>query len=119
MRLGEPDQSGRRSPTPIENSEYLIDTDIIIIAIGTRANPICPRSIYSLELNKGGYIVTHKDLQTNIEGIFAGGDIVTGSATVISAMGAGKRAAKAISEYLLEKYPSSPLIEEKKIQLKK
>jgi glutamate synthase (NADPH/NADH) small chain len=119
MNLGEPDESGRRSPIPIKNSEYLIDTDIIIVAIGTRANPICPKSIHNLELNKGGYIVTHRDLQTNIDGIFAGGDIVTGSATVISAMGAGKRAAKAISEYLLEKYPSPTLLEEKKIQLKK
>ena len=100
MRLGEPDDSGRRRPIPIENSEYLIDTDTIIIAIGTRANPILTKSIPDLKLNKWGYIETNENGKTNLEGVFAGGDIVTGSATVISAMGAGKRASKAIHEYL-------------------
>ncbi|MFX0058210.1 MAG: NADPH-dependent glutamate synthase [Candidatus Hodarchaeota archaeon] len=104
MKLGEPDDSGRRRPIPIENSEYLIDTDTIIIAVGTRANPILTRSIPDLKLNKWGYIETNEDGQTNIEEIFAGGDIVTGSATVISAMGAGKQAAKAIDKFLQEKY---------------
>ena len=104
MKLGEPDESGRRRPIPIENSEYIINADTAIVAIGTRANPICPQSISNLELNKWGYIVTDKNCQSNLEGIFAGGDIVTGSATVISAMGAGKRAAKAINEYLINKY---------------
>jgi len=104
MKLGTPDQSGRRSPIPIENSEYLINTDTIIVAVGTRANPVLTKSIPGLELNKWGYIETNEHGQTSIEEIFAGGDIVTGSATVISAMGAGKQAAKAIDEYLRKKY---------------
>ncbi len=103
MKLGEPDESGRRRPIRIENSEYLIDTDTIIIAIGARANPILTKSIPELKLTKWGYINTNENGQTNIEGVFAGGDIVTGSATVISAMGAGKRAAKEIDNYLTNK----------------
>ena len=104
MELGEPDESGRRRPIPIENSEYLIDIDTIIIGIGTRANPIITKSIPELKINKWGYIETDGKSQTNIEDIFAGGDIVTGSATVISAMGAGKRAAHGIDKFLQEKY---------------
>jgi len=104
MKLGEPDQSGRRSPIPIENSEYLIDTDTIIVAVGTKANPILTKTIPELKINKWGYIETNDDGQTNIEHIFAGGDIVTGAATVISAMGAGKKAAKAMDEYLRRKF---------------
>jgi glutamate synthase (NADPH/NADH) small chain len=104
MRLGEPDKSGRRSPIPIKNSEYLIDVDTIILAIGTEANPILTRSLPELKLNLRGYIESDEDGRTNIEDIFAGGDIVTGSATVISAMGAGKKAANAIDEYLSKKY---------------
>ncbi|TFG22482.1 MAG: NADPH-dependent glutamate synthase [Promethearchaeota archaeon] len=107
MELGDPDDSGRRSPIPIKGSEFIIDTDMIIIAIGTRANPICPKSIPNLNLNKWGYIETNDKCQTNLEEIFAGGDIVTGSATVISAMGAGKRAAEGIHEYLTKKYKIS------------
>ncbi|MFW9783874.1 MAG: NADPH-dependent glutamate synthase [Candidatus Heimdallarchaeota archaeon] len=103
MKLGEPDQSGRRSPLPIENSEYLIDTDTIIIAIGARANPTLTKSIPELQLNKWGYIETDEEGQTNLEGIFAGGDIVTGTATVISAMGTGKKAAATIDKYLQQK----------------
>ncbi|MHA1660224.1 MAG: NADPH-dependent glutamate synthase [Promethearchaeota archaeon] len=104
MELGEPDESGRRRPIPIENSEYMIDTDTVIIGIGTRANPIITKSIPELKISKRGYIETDKNCQTNIEEIFAGGDIVTGSATVISAMGAGKRAAQGIDKFLQEKY---------------
>ena len=104
MELGEPDESGRRRPIPIENSNYLIETDTIIIGIGTRANPIITKSIPELKISKRGYIETDENFQTNIEEIFAGGDIVTGSATVISAMGAGKRAARGIDKYLQEKY---------------
>ncbi|MFX0008819.1 MAG: NADPH-dependent glutamate synthase [Candidatus Hermodarchaeota archaeon] len=104
MKLGEPDASGRRRPIPIENSEYIIDTDMIIVAIGTRANPVLTKSVPELNVNKWGYIETNEDGQTNIEEIFAGGDIVTGSATVISAMGAGKKAAKAMDEFLRKKY---------------
>ena len=104
MKLGEPDDSGRRRPIPIQGSEYVIETDTIIVAIGTRANPILTKSIPDLKLNKWGYIEIDENGQSNLEGIFAGGDIVTGSATVISAMGAGKRAAKAMHEYLKNKY---------------
>ena len=104
MQLGEPDESGRKRPIPIENSEFLIDIDTIIIAIGTRAKPILTKSIPELRLNKWGYIEADENGQTNLEEIFAGGDIVTGSATVISAMGAGKRAAKTIDDYLTNKY---------------
>lgn len=100
MELGEPDKSGRRSPVEIKDSEYLIDADTVIVAIGTNANPICTKSIPNLKLNKAGYIEVFNFGETNLEGIYAGGDIVTGSATVISAMGAGKKAAKAIDEYL-------------------
>ncbi len=103
MRLGELDDSGRRRPIPIEGSEYKIDTDTIIIAIGTKANPILTNSIPELKLNKWGYIETNEQGKTNLEGVYAGGDIVTGSATVISAMGAGKRAATEIDNYLTKK----------------
>ena len=103
MKLGEPDDSGRRRPIPIENSEFIMSADTIIIAVGTRANPILTNSTPELKLNKWGYIETDDDGRTNIEDIFAGGDIVTGSATVISAMGAGRKAAIAINEYLSKK----------------
>jgi glutamate synthase (NADPH/NADH) small chain len=103
MQLGEPDESGRRRPIPIKNSEYIIDVDTIILAIGTKANPILTRSLPDLKLNLRGYIETDEDGRTSIEDIFAGGDIVTGSATVISAMGAGKKAANAMDEYLSKK----------------
>ena len=103
MQLGEPDSSGRRRPIPIKNSEYIIDVDTIVLALGTNANPILTRSLPELKLNLRGYIETDEDGRTSIEDIFAGGDIVTGSATVISAMGAGKKAANAIDEYLSKK----------------
>jgi glutamate synthase (NADPH/NADH) small chain len=104
MELGEPDKSGRRSPIPIKDSEYLIESDTVIVAIGTRANPILTKSLPELKLNKWGYIQIDENGQTNLEGVFSGGDIVTGSATVISAMGAGKKAAKAMDDYLRNKY---------------
>jgi glutamate synthase (NADPH/NADH) small chain len=102
MKLGEPDESGRRRPIRIDDSEYLINTDTIIIGIGTGANPILTKSIPHLKLNKWGYIETDENGQTNLEGIFAGGDIVTGTATVITAMGAGKRSAHSIDKYFQE-----------------
>ncbi|TFG01118.1 MAG: NADPH-dependent glutamate synthase [Promethearchaeota archaeon] len=102
MKLGEPDESGRRRPIPIENSEFIIDTNTIIVAVGTNANPVLTKSTPELKLNKWGYIETDEDGRTNIEDIFAGGDIVTGSATVISAMGAGRKAAITINKYLLK-----------------
>ena len=104
MELGEPDSSGRPRPVPIENSEYLIKCDTVILAIGTNANPILTKSIQELKLNKWGYIEADENGKTNLEGLYAGGDIVTGSATVISAMGAGRIAAKAINEYLRAKF---------------
>ena len=104
MQLGEPDASGRPRPIPIENSEYLINCDTVILAIGTNANPILTKSIPELKTNKWGYIEADENGKTNLEGIYAGGDIVTGSATVISAMGAGRTAAKAMNKYLRSKF---------------
>ncbi|MFX1258110.1 MAG: NADPH-dependent glutamate synthase [Promethearchaeota archaeon] len=104
MRLGDPDASGRARSMPIENSEYFIETNLVIMAIGNNANPLLTSTYPKLKINKWGYIETDEDGRTNIEGIFAGGDIVTGSATVISAMGAGRRAAKVINEYLKHKF---------------
>lgn len=102
MELGEPDDSGRRRPVPVEGSEFQIPCDVIIMAIGTNANPLVPRSTKDLELNKRGYIVTDEETgRTSREGIFAGGDIVTGAATVILAMGAGRKAAGAIHRHLM------------------
>lgn len=101
MELGEPDASGRRSPVPIEGSEFEMPVDIAIIAVGTGANPIISGSTPDLALNKRGYIVTdEKTGATNMPCVFAGGDIVTGAATVIEAMGAGRKAAAAINECL-------------------
>ncbi|MCK4381454.1 MAG: FAD-dependent oxidoreductase, partial [Candidatus Lokiarchaeota archaeon] len=104
IKLGEPDASGRPRPIPIENSEYLINCDTVIIAIGANANPILTKSIPELKISKWGYIEADENGNTNLEGIFAGGDIVTGAATVISAMGAGRKAANAINQYLKSKY---------------
>ncbi len=100
MRLGEPDESGRRRPIPIENSDFIIEVDTVILAIGALANPILTKSLPDLKLNKWGYIETDENSKTSLEGVYAGGDIVSGSATVISAMGGGKKAARAIHEYL-------------------
>jgi glutamate synthase (NADPH/NADH) small chain len=95
------DETGRRRPVPVKGSEFRMPVDIVIIAIGTKANPLLLENIRGLELNSRGYItVDEKTGMTNIEGLFAGGDIVTGSATVISAMGAGRKAARAIDAYL-------------------
>ncbi len=104
MELGEPDPSGRRRPVPKKDSAFQIPADIVIVAIGTRANPLLPQSTDKLGLNKKGYIIADKETgQTSREGLYAGGDIVTGAATVISAMGAGRKAARAINEYLKSK----------------
>lgn len=104
MELGEPDASGRRRPVPIEDSEFVLDVDMVIVAIGTKANPIIAKATPDLEINKRGNIVADKEsCETNLPGVFAGGDIVSGSATVIEAMGAGKRAAKSIDEYIQSK----------------
>lgn len=100
MRLGEPDESGRRRPIPIESSEEIIACDTVISAVGTRANTLTHEAAQSVEMNKYGYLVADEDGRTNHPRIFAGGDIVTGAATVILAMGAGKRAAHSIDEMI-------------------
>lgn len=99
MRLGEPDETGRRTPIALEEFET-IKTDLVIIAIGTESNPIIKNSAPNLETNKRGYIVTDQNGKTNLQEVYAGGDIVSGAATVIKAMGAGKKAAQAIIENL-------------------
>lgn len=100
MELGEPDASGRRSPVEVKGSEYVLDVDMVVMAIGQGPNPLIKQTTPELEVNKRGNIVANEVGATSIPGVFAGGDIVTGAATVISAMGAGKRAAQAIDEYL-------------------
>ncbi len=101
MELGEPDESGRRRPLPIDGSEFHMPVDIVIIAFGTNANPIIRQTTPGLKCNEWGYIEADPETcATSREGVYAGGDIVTGAATVIAAMGAGKRAARAIHEYL-------------------
>ena len=99
MELGEPDESGRRRPVAVEGSEFDFEVDTIVYAIGTNANPIMGQTS-GLKLNKWGYINTDASLATSIAGIFAGGDIVTGAATVIEAMGAGRKAAASMKAYL-------------------
>lgn len=103
MELGEPDASGRRRPVPIKGSEFMLDMDTVVIAIGTGPNPLLIQATQGLDLNKYGYIATDEDGRTSKEGVWAGGDIVTGSATVILAMGAGKKAAQSIDNYLKNK----------------
>lgn len=99
MELGEPDDSGRRRPVPIEGSEYEFEADMVVYAIGTNANPIIGQTS-KLKLNKWGYIETDDNLATSMAGVYAGGDIVTGAATVILAMGAGRQAARSMKTYL-------------------
>jgi len=100
MELGEPDASGRRRPVPVAGSEYEIPCDVVVVAIGTRSNPLLTQTTPELRLNKWGYIEVDEQGMTSIPGVFAGGDIVRGAATVILAMGDGKRAAVAIDRYL-------------------
>ncbi|HVN42216.1 MAG TPA: NADPH-dependent glutamate synthase [Steroidobacteraceae bacterium] len=99
MELGEPDESGRRRPVVVPGSEFEVEVDMVVYAIGTNANPIIGQTS-KLKLNKWGYIATDDDLATSIPGVFAGGDIVTGAATVIQAMGAGRRAARGMKAFL-------------------
>ena len=101
MELGEPDSSGRRRPVPVEGSEFLLDVDTVIYALGTTANPIIAQTTPGLRTNKWGYLeVDEGSGMTSIPGVFAGGDIVTGAATVILAMGAGKRAARGMLDHM-------------------
>ena len=99
MELGEPDARGRRRPVPIEGSEYVLDCDTVIIAIGTSPNPLIKSTTEGLEVNPHGGIIVNEGGLTSRKNVYAGGDAVTGAATVISAMGAGKTAAKSIIEY--------------------
>lgn len=102
MELGEPDDSGRRRPVPIEGSEFKLDCDLAIVAVGAGANPLLTQTTEGLKLNKWGYIVADSETgKTTKKGVWAGGDIVTGSATVILAMGAGRKAADSIHQYLI------------------
>ena len=101
MELGEPDESGRRRPVPIEDSKFKLDCDLAVIAVGAGANPILTKSTEGLKLNRWGYIVADEETgKTSLKGVWAGGDIVTGSATVILAMGAGRQASDSIHKYL-------------------
>jgi len=99
MELGAPDESGRRRPVPVAGSEFEFETDMVVFAIGTNANPIMGQTS-GLKLNHRGYIAVDADLATSIAGVYAGGDIVTGAATVIEAMGAGRKAARSMKAYL-------------------
>ena len=102
MELGEPDESGRRRPIPVPGSEFTLEVDMVVVAIGTGANPLIPSTTADLNTNKWGYIVADPETgATSKKGVYAGGDIVTGSATVILAMGAGRKAAEAIHKYLM------------------
>ena len=103
MELGEPDASGRRRPVPIPGSEFDVEIDAAIVAIGNLANPLIPRSTPDLPVNKWGNIIADDSGKTGKDAVYAGGDIVTGAATVIKAMGAGRAAAKSIHEYIMNK----------------
>jgi glutamate synthase (NADPH/NADH) small chain len=101
MDLGEPDASGRRRPVPIEGSEFVLEVDTVVIAIGNSPNPLIRRTTPDIETKKWGEIVVDEEsMKTSKQGVFAGGDIVRGAATVILAMGDGRTAARAIDEYL-------------------
>jgi len=104
MKLGEPDSSGRRRPIPVEGSNFLIDIDNVVVAVGQSPNPIIQQTTGGLEVSRHGTIIVDEEtMRTSIDGVYAGGDVVSGAATVISAMGAGKKAAKAIHEYITKK----------------
>ena len=101
MELGEPDESGRRRPVPIKGSEFQLECDLAVIAVGAGANPLLTQSTEGLELNRWGYVIADPETgKTTKKGVWAGGDIVTGSATVILAMGAGRAASDSIHQYL-------------------
>ena len=103
MELGEPDDSGRRRPVPIPDSEHVLEVEVVVMAIGQGANPLLTKTTPDLALNKRGNIVVEGETgRTSKKGVFAGGDIVTGAATVILAMGAGRKAARSIHQYLVE-----------------
>jgi glutamate synthase (NADPH/NADH) small chain len=100
MKLGSPDASGRRRPVPIKDSNFVLDVDTVVVAIGQKPNPLIGKATPNLKINSDGTIWVDKNLMTSIPGVFAGGDIITGADTVISAMGAGKKAARQIDKYI-------------------
>jgi len=100
MELGEPDASGRRKPVPVPGDTVWIDVDVVIVSVGVSPNPLIPRSVPGLEVSRRGTIVVNERMQTSIPYLFAGGDIVRGGATVILAMGDGRKAAAGMHEYL-------------------
>ena len=106
MELGEPDDSGRRRPVPIAGSEFELECDVAVVALGTVANPLLTNATPAIDVNRWGNIVTDETHATSMPGVFAGGDIVRGGATVILAMGDGKAAARAIDAYLTERTPA-------------
>jgi glutamate synthase (NADPH/NADH) small chain len=109
MELGEPDASGRRRPVPIPDSEFCLEVDLVIVAVGSGANPLLTKSTKGLGLNRWGYIVSDENGRTNKPRVWAGGDICTGSATVIEAMGAGRVAGRDIHLALLRAgHPHAP-----------
>ncbi len=114
MELGEPDASGRRRPKPIPGSEFTIDCDLVVVAIGTKANPLLTGSAPELKVNEYGYLLADEYGMTSMPGVFAGGDIVRGAATVILAMGDGKRSAAAIDSWLRGDWPPPPEANAKK-----
>jgi glutamate synthase (NADPH/NADH) small chain len=112
MELGEPDESGRRRPVPKAGSEYVLDVDMVVCALGTTANPVIAQSTPGLKVNRWGYIEVDENTgMASVPGVFAGGDIVTGSATVILAMGAGRRAARGMLQYLGLQKPAGATVE--------
>jgi glutamate synthase (NADPH/NADH) small chain len=101
MKLGEPDDSGRRRPVPIEGSEFIMDVDMVVVAIGNSPNPLIPKTTPQLEVGKWGNVEVDWDtMATSMEGVYAGGDIIRGGATVILAMGDARVAAEEIDKYL-------------------
>ena len=103
MQLGAPDASGRRRPVKVEGENFVLDVDSVIMALGTTPNPLIRTTTENLEANKRGCLIVDETMATTKKGVYAGGDAVTGAATVILAMGAGKTAAKSIDEYLKNK----------------
>jgi glutamate synthase (NADPH/NADH) small chain len=104
MELGEPDASGRRRPVAKSGTNFVLPVDTVIVSVGTSPNPLLKQTTDNLDTNKWGCIVAKDNGETSREGVFAGGDAVTGAATVILAMGAGKTAAAAMDEYIKNKY---------------
>ncbi|MCK4605759.1 MAG: FAD-dependent oxidoreductase, partial [candidate division Zixibacteria bacterium] len=103
MELGEPDDSGRRRPVPIKGSNFVMEVDLVVVAIGNSSNPLIPKTTPGLETNRWNNIVVNEEtMRTSRQGVYAGGDIVTGGATVILAAGAGKVAARAMHKYLMD-----------------